>query len=68
MGEAGFTDIQDNLVEYTFKMKDTQAFRDRAYSSLHLIPEDAFQRGIVRLEDELEEKGYIQNISRYDLL
>ena len=68
MREAGFTDIQDNLVEHTFQMKDIQAFRDRAYSSVHLISEEAFQRGITRLEDELAEKGHIQNISRYTLL
>ncbi len=68
MREAGFTDIQDNIVEYSFHMKDIQAFQDRAYSSLHLISEEAFQEGITRLEDELDEKGHIQNISRYTLL
>ena len=68
MREAGFTDIQDSLVEFSFHMKDIQAFRDRAYSSLHLISEEVFQRGIARLEDELDEKRYIQNISRYTLL
>ena len=68
MREAGFTDIQDNIVEHSFQMKDIQAFRDRAYSSLHLISEEAFQEGITRLEDELDEKGHIQNISRYTLL
>jgi ubiquinone/menaquinone biosynthesis C-methylase UbiE len=68
MREAGFTDIQDILVGFSFHMKDIQAFRDRAYSSLHLISEEAFHRGITRLEDELGEKGYIQYISRYTLL
>ena len=67
MRKAGFTDIQDHLVEFSFNMNDTQAFRNRAYSSLHLIPEEAFQKGITRLESELDEKGYIQNISRYTL-
>jgi len=68
MREAGFTDIQDNLVEHSFRMEDIQAFRDRAYSSLHLISKEAFSRGITRLEKELDEKGHIQNISRYTLL
>jgi SAM-dependent methyltransferase len=68
MVEAGFADIQDVLVEHSFHMKDIQAFRDRAYSSLHLISEEAFHRGIARLEDELDEKGYIQYVSRYTLL
>lgn len=66
--EVGFTDIQDVVVEFSFRMNDIQAFRDKAYSSLHLISEEAFHRGITRLEDELDEKGYIQNISRYMLL
>ncbi len=68
MMKAGFTEIHEKLVEFTFHMKDTQAFRNKAYSSLHLIPEEALQRGITRLEDELAEKGYIENISRYNLL
>jgi SAM-dependent methyltransferase len=68
MREAGFTDIHAPLVEYSFHMKDIQAFRDRAYSSLHLISEESFDRGIARLEHELDEKGYIQYVSRYTLL
>ena len=68
MKEAGFTDIQDEIVEYTFHMKDIQAFRDRAYSSLHHIPEEAFQKGITRLQKEHDQKRYIPNISRYALL
>ena len=68
MREEGFTGIQDVLVEYSFRMKEIQAFRDRAYSSLHLISEEAFDRGIARLEGELDEKGYIQYVSRYTLL
>lgn len=66
--QAGFTDIRDILVEFSFDLKDIQAYRDRAFSSLHLISEEAFQRGITLLEEELDKKGYIQCISRYTLL
>jgi ubiquinone/menaquinone biosynthesis C-methylase UbiE len=68
MRQAGFKDIKDNLVEFSFNLKDIQAYRDKAFSSLHLISEEAFSRGIARLEEELEEKGYIRCISRYTLL
>jgi len=68
MTQVGFVDIKDILVEYSFHLKDIQAYRDRAFSSLHLISEEAYQRGITRLEEELRENGYIQCISRYVLL
>jgi ubiquinone/menaquinone biosynthesis C-methylase UbiE len=68
ISQAGLTDIEDNLVEFSFDLKDIQAYRHKAFSSLHLISEEAFLRGIARLEEELDEKGYIRCISRYTLL
>jgi ubiquinone/menaquinone biosynthesis C-methylase UbiE len=68
MTQVGFGAIKDTLVEFSFQLKDIQAYRDRAFSSLHLISEDAYQRGIHRLEDELREQGFIRCISRYTLL
>ncbi len=68
MRQTGFTDVEDNLVEFSFDLKDIQAYRDKAFSSLHLISEEAFRRGIARLEEELEDKGCIRCISRYTLL
>ncbi len=68
MRQAGFTDIKDILVEFSFDLKNIQSYRDRAFSSLHLISEEAFHIGITRLEEELDEKGYIHCISRYTLL
>jgi ubiquinone/menaquinone biosynthesis C-methylase UbiE len=68
MRQAGFIDIRDILVEFSFDLKDIQAYLDKAFSSLHLISEEAFDRGITRLEHELEKKGHIECISRYTLL
>jgi ubiquinone/menaquinone biosynthesis C-methylase UbiE len=68
MTKEGFKDIKDILVEFSFELKNIQAYQDKAFSSLHLISEEAFDRGIIRLESELEEKGYIKCISRYTLL
>jgi ubiquinone/menaquinone biosynthesis C-methylase UbiE len=68
MRQSGFSRIEDNLVEFSFDLKDIQSYRDRAFSSLHLISEEAFQRGIAQLERELNEKGFIHCKSRYTLL
>jgi ubiquinone/menaquinone biosynthesis C-methylase UbiE len=68
MKQAGLIGINGKLVEFEFNLKDIQGYRDKAFSSLHLISEEAFQRGITRLEEELEEKGNIRCVSRYFLL
>jgi hypothetical protein len=39
-----------------------------AFSSLHLITPDAFNRGVARLEKDLHEQGYVAANSRYTLL
>ncbi len=68
MTRTGFLEIKDYVVEFSFKLTDIQAFRDKAYSSLHLISEDAFQKGISKLDQDLRKNGYIHYISRYVLL
>ena len=67
MRRAGFTDLGEQTVEYAFTITDIQAYRDRAFSSLHLIAEAAFQAGIRRMEADLQ-KGPIQCVPRYLLL
>jgi ubiquinone/menaquinone biosynthesis C-methylase UbiE len=67
MRQAGFMDLREQTVEYAFTTTDIQAYRDRAFSSLHLISEAAFQAGIRRMEADLE-KGPIQCVPRYLLL
>ncbi len=68
MTRTGFIEIKDYVVAFSFKLTDIQAFRDKAYSSLHLISEDAFQKGISKLDQDLRKNGYILYISRYVLL
>ncbi|MFX0196999.1 MAG: class I SAM-dependent methyltransferase [Candidatus Hodarchaeota archaeon] len=68
MAQAGFIEIIDKVVEFSFPLTDIQAFRDKAFSSLHLISEEAFQKGLKRLEQNIREKGHILCISRYVLL
>jgi ubiquinone/menaquinone biosynthesis C-methylase UbiE len=67
MRQAGFTDLRQQIVEYAFTTTDIQAYRQRAFSSLHLISETAFQAGIQRMEADLQ-KGPIQCVPRYLLL
>jgi hypothetical protein len=54
-------------VEFPYLLTDIQAYHDKAFSSLHLIAEEAFERGIERLERDLG-TGPIPCVSRYLLL
>jgi hypothetical protein len=67
MGQAGFTDIREEQVEFHYSLGDISPYRDRAFSCLRLIPEDAWRRGIELLERDLG-AGPIPCVSRYLLL
>jgi ubiquinone/menaquinone biosynthesis C-methylase UbiE len=64
---AGF--VEPRLVEVSldYVLDDIQAYRDRAFSSLVLIEEEAFRRGISRLEADLA-RGPIPCVSLYTLI
>jgi ubiquinone/menaquinone biosynthesis C-methylase UbiE len=67
MAVAGF--VATHLVEVSrdYDLDDIQAYRDRAFSSLLLIEDDAFRRGIGRLEDDLA-RGPIPCVSLYTVI
>jgi SAM-dependent methyltransferase len=67
MEQAGFDEIGEHAVEWRGALADVQAYRERAFSALHLIPEEAFRRGMRRLEQDLR-AGPIPCVSRYTLL
>jgi ubiquinone/menaquinone biosynthesis C-methylase UbiE len=67
MEVAGFQGILEQMAEFPYMLEEAQAYRDRAFSSLHLIPEQAFRRGLARLEADLQ-RGAIPCVSRYVLL
>lgn len=67
MEEAGFHTITERTSAGTSLRTDIQSYRDKAYSSLHLIPDQAFERGLARLERDLTE-GPIQCEGGYVLL
>ena len=67
MERVGFSDLTEQLVEFSYQLTDIQAYRDKAFSVLHLIPENTFRRGIERMESD-RRAGPIPCVSRYVLL
>jgi ubiquinone/menaquinone biosynthesis C-methylase UbiE len=67
MERVGFGRVTEEAVEFTYQLTDIQAYRDRTFSALHLIPEDVFRRGLERLERDLCANP-IPCVSRYVLL
>jgi SAM-dependent methyltransferase len=64
---AGFGEFRLDRVEYEYDLVDVQAYRDRVFSSLHLIGEDAFRRGVAHLEADLV-RGPISCVSLYTVI
>jgi SAM-dependent methyltransferase len=58
MQQAGFADIHTTHMQrgYFLTADHLEKFRNKAYSALRLIPEDAFQRGVERAEVEIAAK------------
>ena len=67
MAAAGFRQISEAVVEFAYPLTDMAAYRDRAFSSLHLISDEAFEQGIARMEAALQ-TGSIEGLSLYTML
>ncbi len=67
MAAAGFTEIQEERTASSYQVLDSRPYRDRAFSSLHLISEEDFRRGLERMERDLE-GGPIECVARQFLL
>jgi ubiquinone/menaquinone biosynthesis C-methylase UbiE len=67
MQEAGLDEIEEHTVEFSYQVEDSRAYRDQAFSALHLISQSGFEEGLRRLERDLE-NGPIPGVSRYVLL
>ena len=67
MEEVGFVEITEEVVEFPHELTDVQAYRDKAFSSLHLISQEGFRQGIRHMERDLD-SGPISCVSRYVLL
>jgi len=67
MRSSGFVELNEKVVETVSQLTDIQAFREKAFSSLHLIPTQAYNRGIRKMEEALR-RGPIPTVSRYILI
>jgi len=67
METAGFSGIHETHVELEYPLTDIRGYRERAYSSLLLIPDDALERGLARMEQDLL-AGPIAALSLYTLV
>lgn len=52
--EAGFVNISEKMAEYPYMLYDAEGYRNKAYSSLHLIDERDYREGLMRLESDLK--------------
>jgi hypothetical protein len=67
MSRAGFVEPRLVQVSHEYDLDDIAAYRDRAFSSLLLIDEEAFRDGISRLEADLA-RGPIPAVSLYTII
>jgi ubiquinone/menaquinone biosynthesis C-methylase UbiE len=67
MARAGFVQPRVVEVSHEYDLDDIQAYRDRAFSSLLMIEDEAFRRGISRLEADLAQ-GPIPCVSLYTII
>ena len=67
MRAAGLAELAEHQVEFPYQLTDAQAYRDKAFSSLHLIREEAWRCGLERMEEDLR-SGPIPCMSRYVLI
>lgn len=67
MAGAGFATIWTETTEQPYPLTDIQGYQERAYSSLHLIPDSAFESGLARLEEELKLRP-VSALSLYTLV
>ena len=63
---AGFGALREDYVEWARPLASIQGYLDKSYSSLHLIPADAFERATARLRADFE-RGPVQGLSMYIL-
>ncbi|MEK7477417.1 MAG: class I SAM-dependent methyltransferase [Candidatus Coatesbacteria bacterium] len=67
MRKAGFRGIAEERVLFEADLTDISLWRNKACSSLHLIPDEAFRKGLARMDEDLR-KGPIRWVSPYLLI
>ena len=64
MAAAGLEGCHVEIVTAPYRVTDAGPYRDRAYSSLHLISDAAWRAGLARLERDLA-LGPVPAVARY---
>jgi hypothetical protein len=67
MMQAGFQQVEEVEVHFPKPCIDISAYREKAFSCLHLISEEAHRRGIQRMEQDLQ-SGPLNGTSSYLVL
>ena len=67
MMKQGFDGIKTLRVGFAYSLDSIEPYADKAFSCLHLIPDEAFERGLCRMEEDLC-AGPIPCTTRYVLL
>jgi ubiquinone/menaquinone biosynthesis C-methylase UbiE len=67
MQQAALRSTTLETVELAYPLHDLQIYRNKAFSCLHLIPEQAFQAGLAAMEQDLR-GGAIECVARYVLV
>lgn len=63
--EAGFTQPEDIDLEEPHRITDISMYRARAFSCLHLISDEAFGRGLQRMEADLARQAELAGLTQY---
>ncbi len=64
MTQAGFKSLWEKVLSYPYEKKDIKDYKNKAYSCLHMITEEAFLEGMQRMEADLK-NGPIACLSQY---
>ena len=67
MKDAGFQNIREESAEFEYQVTTSEAYRAKVFSSLLLISDEAFERGLERMDADLS-SGPIRGISRYAMI
>lgn len=67
MAGAGFTQITEKVTEHRYPLTDVSAYRDKSFSVLHQIPEDAFRSGLSRLKQDVSDRR-VMCVLRYHII
>jgi hypothetical protein len=67
MRESDFSAVKERTAKFTYALENADAYKEKAFSCLHLISHEAHARGVARMTEDLL-RGPIACGSRYTML